>query len=169
LRSENILFFNTADLAAAVHTTNFVLVGFNFARLSSPTEISEQPSANPKHDIYRHPSALGQQSVSFNELMDVYSLGTILLEIAEWRALQYLVDNVVNAGAESVPLDKLAAIRPYLLSGKGRGGTSKLRAKMGDVYASVCLTCLSGDVEGVSKDSHVDEMVEESVIDIAVR
>ena len=79
------------------------------------------------------------------------------------------MDSVVDVGAESVPLDKLAAIRPYLLSGQGKGGTSKLRVKMGDVYASVCLMCLRGDVDGVSKDSQVDGVIEESVIDIAVR
>lgn len=168
LRSENILFFNASDVSTAVHNTNFVLVGFNFARFGAPTEISEQPSVDPKHDVYRHPDALGQPSVSFDELMDVYSLGTVLLEIAEWRALRYLVESVVDVGADDVPLDKLAAVRQFLLDGKGKGGTSKLRSKMGDLYASACLMCLSGTL-GEGEHLVADKNVDESVLDEVVK
>jgi hypothetical protein len=169
LRSENILFFNTKDVTAAVRSTDFVLGGFNFARFGAPTEISEQPSADPKHDIYRHPSALGQPAVSFDESMDAYSLGTILLEIAEWRALQYLLDSVVDVRAESVPLDRIAAVRQHLLSGKGKGGTSKLRTKMGDVYTSVCVMCLSGKFDDTEGDDLSEGKGQESLVNRAVR
>jgi serine/threonine protein kinase len=123
IRSENILFL------APDHVTDpskFLedpfLAAFSFARADSPTEISEQPSANPKHDIYRHPSALGEPTESFNASMDAYSLGTVLLEIAEWRALRYLVDKVVDVGMEIVSLNRLVEVRPFLLEGKGKGG-----------------------------------------------
>ena len=164
LRSDNILFFDTTDVLVTVRSTNFVLVGFNFARLGTPTEISEQPSADPKHDIYRHPSALGQPLVSFDESMDVYSLGTILLEIAEWRALRYLVDSVVDVDAQEVPLDKLAAVRQFLLDGKGKGGTTKLLPKMGDVYTSACMMCLSGKMEPQGEDNASQRSVLDEVV-----
>ena len=168
LRSEHILFFNASDAAAAVRNTDFVLAGFNFARFGAPTEISEQPSADPKHDVYRHPSALGQPSVSFDELMDVYSLGTILLEIAEWRALRYLVESVVDVGAGDVPLDKLAAIQQFLLEGKGKGGTSKLRSKMGDIYASACLICLKGKIQ--KEEPHgIESAPQDSILDAVIK
>ena len=165
LRSDNILFFDTTDVLATIRSTNFVLDGFNFARLGAPTEISEQPSADPKHDIYRHPSALGQLLVSFDESMDVYSLGTILLENSEWRALRYLVDSVVDVDAQEVPLDKPAAVRQFLLDGKGKGGTTKLLPKMGDVYTSACMMCLSGKM----KPQGEDDAYQRSVLDEVVR
>src|SRR5208282_5911867 len=94
LRSENVLFFlpreNSNIKAPESKISNPILVGFSFARFASPSEISEQPSADPKRDIYRHPSAMGEPSVSFNSTVDVYSLGTILVEIAEWRALKHI-------------------------------------------------------------------------------
>jgi len=169
LRSENILFFRTNDASTVSSISDPVLAGFNFARFASPTEISEQPSADPKHDIYRHPSAMGEPSVSFSAPMDVYSLGTVMLEIAEWRALRYIVDSVVDVGTENVPLNKLAEVRPFLLSGRGKHGTSKLRTRMGDIYTSVCLMCLGGKVEeaGLGQDGGFEP--QSSLLDVAVQ
>jgi serine/threonine protein kinase len=155
LRSDNILFFNVSDVGDAVHDTDLVLAGFNFARLDPPTEISEQPSANLNYDIYRHPEALEEPSVSFSELMDVYSLGTILLEIAEWKPLRYLVKSVVDRHAGKVPLNDLTKIREFLLSREDNSGTSNLRRKTGDIYASACTMCLNETIE-VGKALGVD-------------
>lgn len=169
LRSENILFFPTSDASTVTSISDPVLAGFNFVRFGSPTEISEQPSADPKHDIYRHPSAIGEPSINFNALMDIYSLGTVLLEIAEWRALRYIVDSAVDVGAENVPLNKLAEVQPFLLSGRGKGGTSKLRTKMGDIYTSVCLLCLGGKVEEAKLDQNGGFESQGSLLDVAVQ
>jgi hypothetical protein len=122
VRSENILFFQSKIITDPSDILDGpFLVGFSFARADSPTEISEQPSADPKHDIYRHPAALGEPTESFSAIMDAYFLGTVLLEIAEWRALRYLVDSVVNISAESILLDSLAGLQTFLLKGQGRG------------------------------------------------
>jgi hypothetical protein len=169
LRSENILFFPTNDAFTVTSISDPVLAGFNFARFASPTEISEQPSADPKHDIYRHPSAMGEPSLSFSALMDVYSLGTVMLEIAEWRALRYIVDSIVDVSAENVPLSKLAEVQPFLLSGRGKGGTSKLRAKMGNIYTSVCLMCLGGKVEEANLGQDDGFELQGSLLDVAVQ
>lgn len=80
--------------------------GVKFVRRYQPTEISGQPSQGPKHDIYRHPQALELPAESFSAAMDLYSLGTILLEIAEWRALQYLVNTIADIDAAEVPRSK---------------------------------------------------------------
>ena len=169
LRSENIIFFDKDDASTATSISDPVLAGFNFARFGSPTEISEQPSADPKHDIYRHPSALGEPSLSFNSHMDVYSLGTVLLEIAEWRALRYIVDSVLDVSSDNVPLTRVADVQPFLLSGRGKGGTSKLRTKMGDIYASACLMCLRGKVEEVNLNRDGGFEARGSLLDIVVQ
>ncbi|KAI1207869.1 prion-inhibition and propagation-domain-containing protein [Annulohypoxylon truncatum] len=167
LRSQNILFFPQADGSLALEDP--FLAGFAFARFGSPTEISEQPSANPTFDIYRHPHALGDPTTSFSATMDVYSLGTVMLEIAEWRALRYLVDSVVNVGAENVPLTQLAKVRPFLLDGSGRTPTSKLRYRMGDIYAATCLMCLEGESKETGAAKGNVDSYEPSLIDGAVR
>lgn len=112
---------------------------------------------------------MGEPSLNFNALMDIYSLGTVLLELAEWRALRYIVDSVVDVGAENVPLNKLAEVQPFLLSGRGKGGTSKLRTKMGDIYTSVCFLCLGGKVEEAKLDQDGGFESQGSLLDVAVQ
>lgn len=151
LRSENVLFFyNNDDVPVRARLVEPVLAGFAFSRQDSPTEISEQPSAEPRNDIYRHPSALGEPTTSFTADMDIYSLGVILLEIAEWRALRHLVDSVVDVVAETVPLNKIGEVRAFLIAGKGKGGTSRLQERMGDIYASATRMCLKGEVSDMN-------------------
>jgi hypothetical protein len=173
LRSENILFFPSKDEADSHEKllTHPVLAGFAFARAGAPTEISERPSADPKRDIYRHPAALGEPTESFSAHMDTYSLGTVLLEIAEWRSLRYLVDSVVDVGAADVPLSCLAEVQPFLLRGDGKGGTSKLRVKMGDIYTRACLGCLGAEITYKVEDlrEHDAFGARPSVLDLVVR
>lgn len=59
------------------------LAGLAFSCLDLSFEISEQPSADPKRDIYRHPEAMREPSVSLSAAKDFYALGIILLE--NWR------------------------------------------------------------------------------------
>ncbi|KAI0886548.1 prion-inhibition and propagation-domain-containing protein [Annulohypoxylon maeteangense] len=167
LRSQNILFFPKAD--GSISLDEPFLAGFAFARVGSPSEISEQPSANPKFDIYRHPHALGDPTTSFSATMDVYSLGTVMLEIAEWRALQYLVDGVVNVSAENVPLTQLAKVKPFLLDEGKKSGTSKLRYRTGNIYAAACMMCLKGEINEAEADKGNVALYEPSLVDIAVR
>jgi hypothetical protein len=173
LRSENILFFPLSTAASSPRELlkSPYLAGFAFSRFGSPTEISEQPSAEPKHDIYRHPAALGEPTTSFSALMDVYSLGCVLLEIAEWRALRFLVDSVVNVDAENVALTDIANVRPFLLKGDGKGGTSKMKAKMGDIYFEACLLCLKGQIHEPSPEiTELEQpMLKPSLLDIVVK
>ncbi|PMD16723.1 hypothetical protein NA56DRAFT_649282 [Hyaloscypha hepaticicola] len=171
LRSENILFFPSKDEADSHEKllTHPVLAGFAFARAGAPTEISERPSADPKRDIYRHPAALGEPAESFSADMDTYSLGTVLLEIAEWRSLRYLVDSVVDVGAADVPLNRLAEVQPFLLRGDGKGGTSKLRVKMGDIYTQACRGCLGAEIKEEDPREGNAFGASPSVLDLAVR
>jgi hypothetical protein len=124
---------------------------------------------DPKRGIYRHPSAMGEPSVSFNVMMDVYSLGTILVEIAEWHALKYVVQGVVNVDDDSVPLGKVAQVKPLLLSSEGKGGTSKLRMRMGNIYNRTCMMCLSGAVEKLSEHTETETYSTPSLLDVVIR
>ena len=144
LRSENILFWPVD--ASISPLSRPVLVGFGFSRQDSPSQISEQPSSNPNRDIYRHPEAMGEPSVSFSAAKDIYALGTILLEIGEWHSLKTLVKNVVDLKRHDISLDQLAKVRPFLLDEGPKGGLWMLKYRMGDIYARVTKMMLSGEV-----------------------
>jgi hypothetical protein len=101
--------------------------------------------------------------------MDAYSLGTVLLQIAEWRSLRYLVDSVVNVGVADVPLNRLAEVQPFLLRSDGKGGTSKLRVKMGDIYTRACLVCLGAEIKEEDPGKGDAFGARPSVLDLAVR
>jgi hypothetical protein len=159
IRSENFLFFPKYHAPGASLSSSQVgdlisnpfLVGFNFSRFNSATEPSEQPSENPQLDIYRHPEALGEPSTRFNKMKDNYALGTVLLEIGEWRSLRSIVSKVVNFKEVRVPLTEIAKVRAFLLN-EETGGTSKLKAHMGDIYAKAVRMCLSGSIAGRGVD-----------------
>ena len=148
LRSENILLFSpgNSNTFAMFPLLSPILAGFPFSRLDSPSEISEQPSVDPQRDIYRHPEAMGEPSTSFTAAKDIYALGTILLEIGEWRSLKSLVERMVDVGKPDVALTQLAKIRPFLLDDGPKGGLATLKFRMGDIYASVIKMMISGEL-----------------------
>lgn len=172
LRSENILLFPSKEVnASAVPSLKFpILAGFTFSRLNSSSEISEQPSADPQRDIYRHPEAMGEPSESFSAAKDVYALGTILLEIGEWRSLRNLVERVVDVGKGDISLLQLAKIQPFLLDGSTKGGLATLRFRMGDIYAAVTKMMLSGEVpQSPAMTKEEGQIFAPDILDVAVR
>lgn len=170
IRSENILFFpaHEQDASTPEFLSRPYLTGFGFSRYDSPTEISEQPSADPLHDIYRHHCALGDPSTSFEKYMDLYSLGTVMIEIAEWRPLKHVVQKCVDVatkGVEVVSLEKIAKIGPWLIKEKVRKGVVDFR--MGEIFGRAVGEFLEGEsVEPLDADTNRTEI---AVLEEAVR
>jgi serine/threonine protein kinase len=159
LRSENIMFFpsSAGSTMSALLARPFV-TGFAFSRFDSPEAISEQPSANSSHDIYRHPQALREPSISFKKHMDMYSLGTIMVEIAEWRPLKHIILKCVDVRnrAVSVPLTVIASVSQWLVREKVENGAASFR--MGEVFGRTLETCLkAGGAVGNSEDELLDQ------------
>lgn len=158
LRSENILFFpSSAGSTISALLARPYLTGFSFSRFDCPEAISEQPSANPSHDIYRHPQALGEPSTSFKKHMDMYSLGTIMVEIAEWRPLKHIILKCVDVRnpATNVPLTAIASVSQWLVREKVESGAAAFR--MGEAFGRTLATCLeSGGAVGKSEDELLD-------------
>ena len=172
LRSENILLFSPgkSNMFAMFPLSCPKLAGFAFSRLDSPSEISEQPSADPQRDIYRHPEAMGEPSTSFTAAKDIYALGTVLVEIGEWRSLKSLVEKVVDVGKIDVALLQLAKIKPFLLDDGPKGGLATLKFRMGDVYTSVTKMMLSGEIpERIAVTKESGEIFTPNILDVAVR
>lgn len=148
LRASNVLFFATEDSARKYPDTVLAhpfLAGFNFSRIDRPAEISEYVSEDPQADIYRHPDALGEPLVSFEKEMDLYSLGTVLIELAEWRPLWAIVQKTIkdNSSEKDVPLDKIKGVRKWLLEVKVRNGDVAFR--VGDGFGGAVAMCLEGE------------------------
>lgn len=163
IRSENILFFPTREQDAGTPEllSRPYLAGFGFSRANSPTEISEQPSADPLRDIYRHHHALGDPSTSFEKYMDLYSLGTIMIEIAEWRPLKQVVQKCVDVatiGAGVISLERIAEIGPWLVKEKVKKGVVDFR--MGEIFGRVVGRLLVGeDIEVPDTDGRTETPV----------
>lgn len=154
LRSENIVFFAKRDWLAPYIT------GFSFSRQDSATEISEQPSSEPQADIYRHPHALGEPSASFQKHMDLYSLGLILVELGEWKALKHIIKDCVDVRRPDsitvIPLDQIGSVPKWLI--RHILETGQIKYRMGDVYAEVVHICLNCGLtsEGEAPDTLPD-------------
>ncbi|EAW11632.1 uncharacterized protein ACLA_093310 [Aspergillus clavatus NRRL 1] len=133
--SENILFFKPKPTtAAATPLTHPYLTGFTFSRADSPVEISDQASEDPLLGIYRHPAALGEPTASYAMYMAHYSLGAVLVEIAEWRPLKHIVKKHIDVtrGEVDVSLAALAGIQGWLGCEPVERGQVAFR--MGEVY-----------------------------------
>lgn len=170
IRSENVLFFpaHEQDASTPEFLSRPYLTGFGFSRADSPTEISEQPSADPLHDIYRHHRALGNPSTSFEKYMDLYSLGTVMIEIAEWRPLKHVVQKCVDVatkGVGVVSLEKIAEVGPWLIKEKVRNGVVDFR--MGEFFGRVVGGFLGG--EGARPSDVDSNRTEIAVLEEAVR
>ncbi|KAF2113320.1 hypothetical protein BDV96DRAFT_601492 [Lophiotrema nucula] len=126
-RSDNILFFTSRDVGANI--TEPYLAGFEYARDVNMQSIGYRPSGAQPLDYYYHPDVVS----GFTKVLDLYSLGVVLLEIAFWRPL----------GAR-IPKDRvgsLESIRQVFLDAVG----PKLDAEVGTIYADVVRKCLKCD------------------------
>ncbi|KAI4251466.1 MAG: hypothetical protein LQ352_004828 [Teloschistes flavicans] len=172
LRSQNILLFPFAEttVSSMFPLTRPMLAGFAYSRVESSPEVSERPSADPQRDIYRHPDAMGDPAMSFTAAKDIYALGTVLLEIGEWRSLKSLIAKVVDVEKVNVGLTEVSRVRPFLLDGGPKGGLATLKFRMGDIYTSVTRMMLSGEIPeqpAVTKES--GEIFLPNILDIAIQ
>jgi hypothetical protein len=154
LRSENVRFF-AEDASSFLGDgegmlADPVLTGFTFARLDAADEVTDKPSVEPARDIYRHPGALYGAAARYQPLMDLYSLGVVLMEIAEWRPLGTLVKQVIDVKKVTVaPLTQLAEVKTWLcVAACGGKDAVKVDFRMGKKYARAVRMCLG--VEYVS-------------------
>lgn len=135
IRSENIFFFPNQYVDTTVGPLEKpYLTGFTFSRANSPIEISDQASEDPLLDIYRHPSALGEPSSSYAMYMDLYSLGTVLIEISEWRPLKHIIKKCVDVSKANVdvPIASLAATQDWLI--ENHIANRHVEFRMGEIF-----------------------------------
>ncbi|KAI9856001.1 MAG: hypothetical protein M1813_009326 [Trichoglossum hirsutum] len=159
LRSHNIIFFassskdssedpsedpstTTTTTTTTYDLTNPILAGFDYARPARSEEMTERPPENPEYDIYRHPFTHGDGPLeSYKKPFDIYSLGVILVEIANWLPIDRIV------GITDLPKakpDRTRAVQRILLDGDNDYLRSVAFA-VGESYRDAVVMCLTGE------------------------
>ena len=140
LRSHNIVFSsgNNGDVDLSCP----FLSGFGYARPAFRGDMTEIPSQNPEHDMYRHPRMHGlgpwEGRQGFKRTFDIYSLGVVLVEIANWSS----IEEVLELGdPKKVDDTTLADIQRRLLDEKT---LRKIGSNAGCRFRDATSSCLKG-------------------------
>ena len=141
LRSNNIIFFGAVD--GAIDYSCPLLSGLGYARPAFREDMTEILSHHPEHDMYRHPRTHGlgpwEGRQGFKRTFDIYSLGIVLLEIANWQT----IDEVLALGDPKTLDDAvLANIQKRLLDEGVYLDT--VGANAGCRFKAATLSCLKG-------------------------
>jgi serine/threonine protein kinase len=144
LRSENVLFFKPKG--DQVDLCRPYVTGFELSRPIDIEGMTEPPGFCPSQDIYRHPLAQSMQgSGKYRKAYDIYSLGVILIEIANWKGIDVLL------GFEDISDTRpreLRNVHNRLLQEPVH--LERIRSKFGDTFrdaVKVCLTSYESDKE----------------------
>jgi len=113
IRSDNILFFEREG-ERSIRISEPYITGFDHSRPDGPNDPTITKAAlSPDEDRYRHPAANASVSRRSTKIHDLYSLGLVLLEVAHWMTLKYLVGGKVGEAviefllSEDTPIEEL--------------------------------------------------------------
>jgi hypothetical protein len=155
LRSHNVLFFRTQAVdgggGGRVDYGRPYLSGFDFSRPGGEDEMTDVPSASVRHDLYRHPRAQAGRGTArerSKKSFDVYSLGVVLVELAHWSTVDYVLDVDVRRP------DAARAVRHRLLA---EDSIADVAAAMGQRFAGATSMCLAEGDEGEDEGETDDD------------
>jgi serine/threonine protein kinase len=140
LRSDNVLFFRSGN--ADCDISRPYLSGFDYSRPAQREDMTERPSGNMAHDLYRHPQVQGPSrdtpnGKGYKKRHDIYSLGVILMEIAYWKS----IDAIVGLKQSEIRPSETARLRGRLLNGEY---LNQIHSQVGDTIYEVISSCLVG-------------------------
>ena len=144
INAHNVLFFRDVDKEARAEAfvptslKQAYFSGLGAARPDNNTALSSQGAVETSVGIYRHPDVMGQgQPVArYNVMHDIYSLGTVLLEIGTWTRHEKRYVRGTPARAFRTQLLDIAV--------------PQLGPAVGSRYMIVVKKCLEGYFEGLS-------------------
>ena len=139
LRSENVLFFKPKG--GQVDLCHPYVTGFELSRPIDIEGLTERPGFSPSQDIYRHPLAQSMQGGGkYRKAYDIYSLGIILIEIANWKGIDMLLG-----------FDKISSAKPRELRDVHKRlleepvHLQRIGSKFGDTFRDAVKVCLTSD------------------------
>ncbi|OTA95991.1 hypothetical protein M434DRAFT_393285 [Hypoxylon sp. CO27-5] len=135
LRSDNILFLTPS----ASDWQPFCLSGFDYSRPGG--EMTELPTNDRKHDLYRHPDVQfdvpRDGEYGYKEMHDIYSLGVVLMEIGLWQPIHQFLGVSLN---QLIPRPTIRGIRKSLLKAES---LAILQSEAGERFSEVVRLCLA--------------------------
>ncbi|KAI0880959.1 prion-inhibition and propagation-domain-containing protein [Annulohypoxylon maeteangense] len=138
LRSDDILFLQSSGF----DWLSFCICGFEYSRPANPNEVTELPSDNREHDLYRHPDVQfdvpRDGEYGYKEKHDIYSLGVILTEIGLWQPIHQVLGISLNRFIRR-PIIREA--RSNLLKPES---IAILESETGERYTDAVILCLTG-------------------------
>ncbi|KAF7554655.1 hypothetical protein G7046_g6763 [Stylonectria norvegica] len=163
LRSHNVLFVRTR--AGQVDYRKPYLSGFDFSRPGGSDEMTDAPSVDAEHDLYRHPNTQsnrrGDRERS-KKSFDIYSLGVIFVELAHWRTVESVLDIEMRRVRGS---DMVRRVRASLLAEER---IAAIGADMGEKFEEATRKCLTGEQElGLRRGD--DETADEVAQSLSIR
>ncbi|KAI1090516.1 prion-inhibition and propagation-domain-containing protein [Rostrohypoxylon terebratum] len=156
LRSDNILFLAASDL----DWSSFCLSGFDYSRPANPSEMTEAPSDDREHDLYRHPEVQldvpRDGEYGYKTKHDVYSLGVILMEIGLWQPIHQFLGISLN---QSIRRPVVRGVRGCLLKSES---LAILESETGERYTTAVKLCLTSDQENLASKRESFKFLEEN-------
>lgn len=159
LRSHNVLFFR--DAKGGIDYGKPYLSGFDYSRPGGKDEMTDVPSLDVEHDLYRHPSAQSnrhKERERSKKSFDIYSLGVIFVELAHWKPVETVL-GIDLRRAKGKP-DMVRQIRDNLLT---TDRLAEIGAEMGDRFEEAVKKSLRGGEElalQVDNDDNLDDAEE---------
>ncbi|QKX59847.1 uncharacterized protein TRUGW13939_06989 [Talaromyces rugulosus] len=166
IRSHNVMFCSSEESAtrSADRFGHPYIVGFEYSRVSSKNEGTENSASSDEDNLYRHPMVQGPPVADtdsyigntgrFTKDHDIYSLGVTLTEIGLLMTASQI-------------LDKLRKTKNYTHTPKNfrdklieKFVPTVVAFKMGQIYADVTIRCLRADFYSLPKEDSRESSVE---------
>lgn len=108
-------------------------------------------------NLYRHPDALCDPSISFTRLHDYYSFGVVLVEIAMWRSIKTILRNHQKLQGEECGENDARKVRDILLDESQENIPREIAFRAGDTFREVIRVCLTGEFGAGGPDRWLGE------------
>ena len=139
VRSSNLFFFVSEGEKIAFSEP--VLSGFGYARPDTSGEATEPSPKYSNDDIYKHPESMNSGASRSKKSYDIYSLGVILAEIAQWKTIYEIFPLPTDIKAARGAVKR---VKEFLLTSEFLATTE---AAAGEVYTEAMRKCLLGGEE----------------------
>lgn len=141
-RSSNILFFKTQrdDGVCRVDLSNPYVSGFDHSRPATD-DMTEGLTGNAWADVYRHPTmqTMSIKRGSYMKSFDLYSLGIVLLEIAQWKT----IDRILEIDLDTASPKQTRLVMDRLLETESQH-LKFVKSYLGNAVEQAVRACLGG-------------------------
>lgn len=168
IRSSNIVFVGGAkDSDELFLTGSPYLVGYDYARPESETNLTQLPDAPLYTELYRHPSKRGHVATGFKKRFDLYALGCLLLELALWEPLVNIISRYTEKDwfkviVEAEASKKDVSLPSFLELVQTPAFAGEVKHAAGPSFLDSIAMCITGDSK---EDEDVSLSIQKDVVD----